>query len=162
MALKINNSIIPEIVANAHATGMITAESSSSVALYQISRQWRELFQTATRHRSEVFPQWSEKEVTAAKIITSALLFLAMEKCKDVENLIMQAGGIKTSSGNNETPDRKTNDENTDHNRDSKKVADLKKTVLELRRENRRLDKRIKAMSSEMIRLQKQNGSKYR
>lgn len=75
-------------MANAHSSGLITAESSSTVAVYQISRYWRELFQTATRHRSDLLPQWPEKEVAAAKIITSALLFLAMEKCRDVEKLI--------------------------------------------------------------------------
>lgn len=88
MALTINKKILPDIVANAHVSGLITAESSSTVAMYQISRYWRELFQTATRHRSDTLPQWSEKEVAAGKIITSALLFLAMEECRNVEQLI--------------------------------------------------------------------------
>ena len=73
---------------NAHTSGLITGESSSTVAVYQISRYWRELFQKATRHRSDTLPQWTEKEHTAAKIITSALLFLAMEECRNVEQLI--------------------------------------------------------------------------
>lgn len=89
MALTLNKKILPDIVANAHAAGLITAESSSTVAVYQISRYWRELFQKATRHRSEILPQWNEKEVAAAKIITSALLFLAMEDCWNVEQLII-------------------------------------------------------------------------
>lgn len=89
MAITLNKKTVPDIVANAYGSGLITAESSSTVAVYQISRYWRELFQTATRHRSEFLPQWSEKEVAAAKIITSALLFLAMEKCRNVEQLII-------------------------------------------------------------------------
>lgn len=89
MALTLNKKTVPDIVANAHASGLITAESSSTVAVYQISRYWRELFQTATWHRSEALPQWNEKEVAAAKIITSALLFLAMERCRNVEQLII-------------------------------------------------------------------------
>lgn len=89
MALTLNKKIVPDIVANVHAAGLITSESSSTVAVYQISRYWRELFQTATRHRSEALPQWNEKEVAAAKVITSALLFLAMEGCRNVEQLII-------------------------------------------------------------------------
>lgn len=89
MALTLNKKTVPDIVANAYGSGLITAESSSTVAVYQISRYWRELFQTATRHRSEALPQWNEKEVAAAKIITSALLFLAMENCRNVEQLII-------------------------------------------------------------------------
>lgn len=89
MALTLNKKTVPDIVAKARASGIITAESSSIVAVYQISRYWRELFQTATRHRSELLPQWTEKEVAAAKVITSALLFLAMEGCRNVEQLII-------------------------------------------------------------------------
>lgn len=88
MALVISKKIIPAIVEDAHTTGLITAESSSTVAMYQISRYWRELFQTATRFESDSLPGWNEKEVAAGKVITSALLFLAMEKCRDVEQLI--------------------------------------------------------------------------
>lgn len=89
MAITINKKTVPDIVANAYSSGLITAESSSTVAVYQISRYWRELFQTATRHRFETLPQWNEKEVAAAKVITSALLFLAMEGCRNVEQLII-------------------------------------------------------------------------
>lgn len=89
MALTLNKKTVPDIVAKACASGIITAESSSTVAVYQISRYWRELFQTATRHQSEILPQWNEKEVAAAKIITYALLFLAMEECRNVEQLII-------------------------------------------------------------------------
>ena len=89
MAITLNKKTVPDIVAKACASGIITAESSSTVAVYQISRYWRELFQTATRHQSEILPQWNEKEVAAAKIITSALLFLAMEECRNVEQLII-------------------------------------------------------------------------
>lgn len=89
MAITINKKTVPDIVANAYGSGLITAESSSTVAVYQISRYWRELFQTATRHRSETLPQWNGKEVAAAKVITSALLFLAMEGCRNVEQLII-------------------------------------------------------------------------
>lgn len=89
MALTLNKKIVPAIVSNAHISGLITAESSSTVAVYQISRYWRELFKKATRHRSDILPGWNEKEHAAAKVITSALLFLAMEQCKDVEQLII-------------------------------------------------------------------------
>ena len=89
MAITLNKKTVPDIVANAYGSGLITAESSSTVAVYQISRYWRELFQTATRHRSYALPQWNEKEVAAAKVITSALLFLAMEGCRNVEQLII-------------------------------------------------------------------------
>lgn len=91
MAITLNKRTVPDIVANAYGSGLITAESSSTVAVYQISRYWRELFQRATRHRSETLPQWNEKEVAAAKVITSALLFLAMEDCRNVEQLIIDA-----------------------------------------------------------------------
>ena len=89
MAITLNKKTVPDIVANAYGSGLITAESSSTVAVYQISRYWRELFQTATQHRSEALPQWNEKEVAAAKVITSALLFLTMEGCRNVEQLII-------------------------------------------------------------------------
>ena len=89
MALTLNKKILSAIIADAHASGLITAESSSTVAVYQISRYWRELFQTATRHHSDILPQWNEKEVAAAKIIVSALLFLGMEECRNVEQLII-------------------------------------------------------------------------
>lgn len=89
MAITLNKKIVPDIVSIAYASGLITAESSSTVAVYQISRYWRELFQKATRHRSESLPQWNEKEVAAAKVINSALLFLAMEECRNVEQLII-------------------------------------------------------------------------
>lgn len=89
MALTLNKKTVLDIVANAYSSGLITAESSSTVAVYQISRYWRELFQKATRHHSEFIPQWTEKEVAAAKVINSALLFLAMEGCRNVEQLII-------------------------------------------------------------------------
>lgn len=88
MALTINKKILPAIVAHAHDAGLINAESSPTVAMYQISRYWRELFQISTRHRSDLLPRWSEREIAAAKIITSALLLLSMDGCNDVEQLI--------------------------------------------------------------------------
>lgn len=88
MALTINKKILPAIVAHAHRAGLINAESSPTVAMYQISRYWRELFQTSTRHRSDLMPKWSEREISAAKIIASALLFLSMDGCNDVELLL--------------------------------------------------------------------------
>ncbi len=89
MALTLNKTILSAIIEKAHAAGLITAESSSTVALYQVSRYWRELFQKATRHQSDTLPGWNEKEHAAAKVITSALLFLAMEQCRNVEQLII-------------------------------------------------------------------------
>lgn len=88
MAIALNKKTVPDIVANAHASGLITEESSPTVAVYQISRYWRELFQKATRHQSDTMPQWSEKEVAAARVIISALLFLGMDGCSNVEQLI--------------------------------------------------------------------------
>ena len=88
MALTVNKNIVPDIVTNAQRSGLINQDSSPMVAIYQISRYWRELFQTATPHRSDILPQWSEKEVASAKIIISTLLFLSMEKCEDIEELI--------------------------------------------------------------------------
>lgn len=95
MAITLNKKTVPDIVANAYGSGLITDESSSTVALYQISRYWRELFQKATPHSSDTLPAWSEKEHAAAKIITSTLLFLAMEKCRDVEQLIIDTVNIE-------------------------------------------------------------------
>lgn len=89
MAMTINKSIVPDIVAKALTAGLITEASSPTVAVYQISRYWRELFQKATRHRSDCLPQWSEKEVATARVIISALLFLHMEGCSNVEQLIL-------------------------------------------------------------------------
>lgn len=99
MALTVNKYIVPAIVRNAHASGLITAESSSTVALYQVSRYWRELFQKATRHCSEKIPVWTEKEYAAAKVIVSALLFLAMEECRDVEQLIIDIVNDNRANG---------------------------------------------------------------
>lgn len=89
MALTLNKKILPAIFEKAHGAGLITDQSSSTVALYQVSRYWRELFQKATRHQSDTLPGWSAKEHAAAKVITSALLFLAMEQCRNVEQLII-------------------------------------------------------------------------
>lgn len=88
MAITLNKKTVPDIVKNARTAGLITPETSPTAAMYQISRHWRELFQKATRHRSDTLPGWSEKEHAAAKVITSALLFLAMEGCRDIEQLI--------------------------------------------------------------------------
>ena len=91
MAITLNNTILPAIVANAHDAGLINTESSPTVAMYQISRYWRELFQTSTRHRSDNLPQWSEQEVSASNIIFSTILYLAMIGCRDVEQLLTDA-----------------------------------------------------------------------
>lgn len=98
MALTINKNIVPDIVANAYRSGMINQDSSPMVAIYQISRYWRELFQSATPHRSDILPKWSEKEVAAAKIIISTFLFLSMEKCEDIEELIKDTVKISFES----------------------------------------------------------------
>lgn len=91
MALTINRKILSEILSGALVTGLITPETSSTMALYQVSRYWREAFKTATRYKSDSLPQWNEKEVAVAKVIIFALLFLAMERCRDVEQLITDA-----------------------------------------------------------------------
>ena len=99
MALTINKKILPVIVANAHDAGLINTESSPTVAMYQISRYWRDLFQTSTRHRSDIIPKWSEREISAAKIITSALLFLSMDGCNDVEGLLTDVISLDAKPG---------------------------------------------------------------
>lgn len=86
---------------NAEANGILTEDSSSMMAVYRISRYWRELFGRATRHRSDILPQWSEKEVAGANIIISALMFLSMEGCKNIEELIKDV--VKYDHRQNET-----------------------------------------------------------
>lgn len=95
------NNIVKCIMRNAEANGILTEDSSSMMAVYRISRYWRELFGRATRHRSDTLPQWSEKEVAGANIIISALMFLSMEGCKNIEELIKDV--VKYDHRQNET-----------------------------------------------------------
>lgn len=89
---------MPDVLKSAYNSGLINSDSSSTVPLYQISRYWRELFQKATRHRSDELHMWSEKEVLAGKIITSTLLFLGMEGCANVEQLIIDTVNTDTKN----------------------------------------------------------------
>ena len=73
----------------AHQSGLINADSSANVPAYQISRYWRELFQRATNHPSDLCPRWTEREVAAANIINASLLYLAMLECDNVETLLV-------------------------------------------------------------------------
>lgn len=146
MALTLNKKILPAIVADAHASGLITGESSSSVALYQISHYWRLLFEKATRHSSDLLPQWSEKEHAAAKVITSALLFLSMEGCRDVERLLSQVVGVDAKTYEN----KKITVDNANSEQSNRQVDDLKKTIKNLRLEIRNLKNRVAAQSNEI------------
>lgn len=102
MAVSIKN-LVKKIEGNARETGLISSESSPMVAVYQISRWWRELFERATRHRSEGFPCWSEKEVAAARIIHATLLYLQMEGCDNPEQLLKDVAEGKQSVQDTET-----------------------------------------------------------
>ena len=105
MALSINSQIVSGVMNRANEQDLINTETSPSVALYLISRFWRELYGTATRHRSEAVPQWNEKEVTAANIILAVILYLKMENCKDIEQLIRDAlGRINFTDTPTDTP----------------------------------------------------------
>lgn len=89
MAIVIDKKLIPAIMQKARSCGLIDSGSSSMVAVYQISRYWRELYQRATWYKSDEFDRWNEKEVACARIIISTLLFLSMEKCDNIEQLLM-------------------------------------------------------------------------
>jgi len=69
--------------------GKITETSSSRVSLYEISRKWRELYD-ATSFQSQSVEGWSEKEVSAAKVIIASLTYLERIGCKNVEQLLKQ------------------------------------------------------------------------
>lgn len=162
MTIAINKKVVPNIVADAYASGLITAESSSTVAVYQISRYWRELFQTATRYRSENLPQWSEKEVSAAKVITSALLFLAMEKCRNVEALIAQVAGDDSLS--NEippAPKAKQQKDSPEPKAYRLKNAHLSAELTETKAELNQMRRRVKALHNEVRRLRRQPPQGY-
>lgn len=58
---------------------------SSTVSLYDISRQWRELAD-ATSFISNA--PWSEKEEGAAEVIIAALTYLQRIGCKDIEKCL--------------------------------------------------------------------------
>ena len=77
-------------MSRAFDSGLLNRDSSSMVAVYQISRYWRNLFLHATKAASDISPLWNEKEVAAAKIILSALMFLKLENCRNIEGLINQ------------------------------------------------------------------------
>ena len=67
------------------ANDKITALSSSTVSLYEISRQWRKLAD-ATSFLGN--PPWSEKEEAAAEVIIAALTYLQRIGCKDIEKCL--------------------------------------------------------------------------
>lgn len=96
MAISLNRKLLPQIVANAYASGLINDDSSSTVPLFLVSRYWREAFRTATRFKSRELPDWTEKEVAAGRLIVNAVLFLHMEACSDIEELIQSI--IKSDS----------------------------------------------------------------
>ena len=67
--------------------GKITEMSSPRAVVYDISRQWRELY-AATSFMSLSVDGWSEKEVAAAGVIIASLTFLDRLGCRDVEQLL--------------------------------------------------------------------------
>ena len=67
------------------ANDKITALSSSTVSLYEISRQWRKLADATTFISNE---PWSEKEEGAAEVIIAALTYLQRIGCKDIEKCL--------------------------------------------------------------------------
>lgn len=71
------------------ATGELTATTSATVSLYDISRHWRRLLR-ATGHRSEQIPGRSEREVEAAQIINHSLIYLQRIGSEDVEELLRE------------------------------------------------------------------------
>lgn len=69
------------------ASGKITPASSPSVALYDISREWRKLHK-ATSFKSLNIPGRNEKEECAAEVIIAAMTYLRRIGCNDIENLL--------------------------------------------------------------------------
>lgn len=84
LPLKLFATLCEEV---AIANGKITPLSSSSVSLYDISREWRALCK-ATAFKSDNLPDWSEKEEGAAEVIIAALTYLQRIGCKDIETLL--------------------------------------------------------------------------
>ena len=79
------------------AQGKITAESSSTPLLYDISRNWRILTE-ASNFRS-LNGKWSEKEEAAGEVIISAVTYLQNIGCKNIEQLLKDT--IERHSGQN-------------------------------------------------------------
>lgn len=69
------------------ASGKITPTSSPSVALHDISREWRKLHK-ATSFMSLNVTGRSEKEEAAAEVIIAALTYLRRIDCNDIETLL--------------------------------------------------------------------------
>lgn len=67
------------------ANGNITALSSSSVSLYDISRRWRKLADATSFINTE---PWIEKEEGAAEVIIATLTYLQRIGCTDIERLL--------------------------------------------------------------------------
>lgn len=74
-------------MSKAIAAGWINDNSSSNVARDEISRNWRHLLR-ATRFSSPSYGGRPEREIVAARIIISALRYLKMVGCTDVERLL--------------------------------------------------------------------------
>lgn len=86
MAIPIKKFAI-ECEKMAIVNGEITETSSSAVSLHEISRQWRALYK-ATAFKSLHFPNWSEKEESAAEVIIATLTYLQRIGCPDIEKLL--------------------------------------------------------------------------
>ena len=67
------------------ANDKITALSSSTVSLYEISRQWRKLADATSFISNE---PWSEKEEGAAEVIIAAVTDLQRIGGKDIEKCL--------------------------------------------------------------------------
>lgn len=95
MALPLKKfSILCEEIAI--ASGKITPTSSPAPIVYEISRKWRDLLD-ATNFPSEKYLSWTEKEVAAGEIIISAVTFLKLIKCKNIETLLRDIVNEKSS-----------------------------------------------------------------
>lgn len=86
MAITLNK-IAVRCNAIAEACGKITSTSSAQPMLYDISRNWRSLLD-ATNYKSDVLPEWSEKEELAGEVMISALTYLQRIGCRNIEQLL--------------------------------------------------------------------------
>lgn len=86
MAIKLNKYAI-QCEKIALDNGKITSESSPTVSLHDISREWRSLC-NATVYQGVDSSRWNEKEVKAANVIIATLIYLKRIRCDNIEKLL--------------------------------------------------------------------------
>lgn len=86
MAMKLDR-YAAECERKAIEQGKITDCSNHRVILYEISRDWRALYDS-THHRDQF--GWSEREKEAARIIRDTLCYLRRIGCRDIEKLLRE------------------------------------------------------------------------